>query len=112
MIDVKNLNKTYGEKEAAAQVLKHVSFSLEKGCFCSIVGPSGSGKSTLLNILGGLETADSGMITVDGAPVCGLSSRQELKYRREYLGFIFQFYNLIPNLTAYENIKVCGGSQQ
>ena len=71
MIDVKNLNKTYGEKEAAAQVLKHVSFSLEKGCFCSIVGPSGSGKSTLLNILGGLETADSGMITVDGAPVCG-----------------------------------------
>ena len=107
MIDVKNLNKTYGEKEAAAQVLKHVSFSLEKGCFCSIVGPSGSGKSTLLNILGGLETADSGMITVDGAPVCGLSSRQELKYRREYLGFIFQFYNLIPNLTAYENIKVC-----
>ena len=107
MIDVKNLNKTYGEKEAAAQVLNHVSFSLEKGCFCSIVGPSGSGKSTLLNILGGLETADSGMITVDGAPVCGLSSRQELKYRREYLGFIFQFYNLIPNLTAYENIKVC-----
>lgn len=107
MIDVKNLNKTYGEKAAAAQVLKHVSFSLEKGCFCSIVGPSGSGKSTLLNILGGLETADSGMITVDGAPVCGLSSRQELKYRREYLGFIFQFYNLIPNLTAYENIKVC-----
>ena len=107
MIDVKNLNKTYGEKEAAAQVLKHVSFSLEKGCFCSIVGPSGSGKSTLLNILGGLETADSGMITVDGAPVCGLSSRQELKYRREYLGFIFQFYNLVPNLTVKENIQVC-----
>lgn len=106
MIDVKNLNKTYGEKEAAAQVLKHVSFSLEKGCFCSIVGPSGSGKSTLLNILGGLETADSGMITVDGAPVCGLSSRQELKYRREYLGFIFQFYNLIPNLTALENVEL------
>jgi len=106
MIDVKNLNKTYGEKEAAAQVLKHVSFSLEKGCFCSIVGPSGSGKSTLLNILGGLETADSGMITVDGAPVCGLSSRQELKYRREYLGFIFQFYNLMQNLTALENVEL------
>lgn len=107
MIDVKAVVKTYGEKEAKAVVLNKVSFSLEEGCFCSIIGPSGSGKSTLLNIIGGLESADEGQILVEGKNILGLSRKESLAYRRDLLGFIFQFYNLIPNLTVYENIKTC-----
>ncbi len=107
MINVKNIIKTYGEREAKATVLNDVSFSLEKGCFCSVIGPSGSGKSTLLNIIGGLESADSGQVTVQGRDIVNLNRRDSLEYRRDLLGFVFQFYNLIPNLTAYENIKVC-----
>ena len=106
MIDVKNLNKTYGEKEAAAQVLKHVSFSLEKGCFCSIVGPSGSGKSTLLNIIGGIENADGGSISIEGEKLADMKEKKLSQYRRKHLGYIFQMYNLIPNLTVRENIEV------
>lgn len=106
-LEVKNLKKNYGEGGSFIEVLKGVDLSVEKGIMCVIQGVSGSGKSTLLNCIGGLEECDFGSIMVDGMEICGLSSDKLSNYRRENLGFIFQFYNLVPNLTVRENIQVC-----
>lgn len=106
-LEVKNVKKSYGEGGSYMQVLKGVSVGVNQGEMCVIQGTSGSGKSTLLNCIGGLDTMDSGSIQVDGMEIAGLGSDALLKYRRENLGYIFQFYNLIPNLTVRENIQVC-----
>ena len=104
---VKDLHKSYGEGGSYAQVLKGVSIKGSKGEMCVIQGTSGSGKSTLLNCIGGLDEIDSGVVSVDGTLVQGLKGERLSDYRRDNLGFIFQFYNLVPNLTVRENIQVC-----
>ena len=106
-LEVKNLKKSYGEGGSFAQVLNGVFVSVSQGDMCVIQGASGSGKSTLLNCIGGLDLMDSGSIQVDGKEIYGLSQDELSDYRRENLGFIFQFYNLVPNLTVRENIQVC-----
>lgn len=106
-LEVKDLKKSYGEGGGYVQVLKGITAGVEQGEMCVIQGTSGSGKSTLLNCIGGLDTVDSGSIVVDGQEVAGLNSKALSNYRREKLGFIFQFYNLVPNLTVKENIQVC-----
>lgn len=106
-LEVENLTKIYGQGDSRATVLKGITTGVEKGEMCVIQGPSGSGKSTFLNCIGGLEIPESGTIRVDGREITGLSSRKLLDYRREKLGFIFQFYNLVPDLTIRENIEVC-----
>ena len=106
-LEIRDLKKSYGEGNSYTQVLRGVTTGIERGVICAILGPSGSGKSTLLNCIGGLETADSGEIMVDGADICKLRPAELSEYRREKLGFVFQFYNLVPNLTVKENIQVC-----
>lgn len=106
-LEVKNLKKSYGKDQSYIQVLKGVNTSVQKGQMCVIQGTSGSGKSTLLNCIGGLDEMDSGSVTVDGQEIFGLKPAQLSDYRRDNLGFIFQFYNLVPNLTVRENIRVC-----
>lgn len=106
-VEVKNLKKSYGNGEGYVQVLKGINTGVEQGKMCVIQGTSGSGKSTLLNCIGGLDTIDSGSIVVDGKEIAGLSQDALADYRRDNLGFIFQFYNLVPNLTVKENIQVC-----
>ena len=106
-LEVKNVKKSYGQDGSYIQVLKGVNTSVEKGQMCVIQGTSGSGKSTLLNCIGGLDTMDSGSVIVDGKEIFGLSPKKLSDYRRESLGFIFQFYNLVPNLTVRENIRIC-----
>lgn len=106
-LNIKDLKKSYGEGGSYIQVLKGVSAAIEKGTMCVIQGTSGSGKSTLLNCIGGLDLVDSGSIMVDGKEIAGLKPEALADYRRENLGFIFQFYNLVPNLTVRENIQVC-----
>jgi len=103
---VKNLNKSYGTSENKISVLKDISFSLKKGSLCTLLGPSGSGKSTLLNAIGGLEKSDSGSIEINECEISSLKQNALSNFRRKYLGFIFQFYNLIPDLTVTENIQV------
>ena len=105
-LEVKDLKKSYGEGGGYVQVLKGITAGVEQGEMCVIQGTSGSGKSTLLNCIGGLDTVDSGSIVVDGQEVAGLNSKALSNYRREKLGFIFQFYNLVPNLTALENVEL------
>ena len=105
-IEIKGAKKQYGTGEAAVFALDGVDFSLEKGKICVILGPSGSGKSTLLNMIGGLDSLDSGEITVDGQNITGLSKKALTAYRKQNVGFIFQFYNLIPDLTVEENVQV------
>jgi len=106
-LEVKNVKKSYGENGSYVQVLKGVNTSLDKGQMCVIQGTSGSGKSTLLNCIGGLDVMDSGSIKVDGTEIFGMKNDVLSDYRRDNLGFIFQFYNLVPNLTVMENIQVC-----
>lgn len=106
-LEVKGLKKSYGEGGSYAEVLKGADLSVEKGAMCVIQGASGSGKSTLLHCIGGLDEADSGSVSVDGMEICGLPPEELSDYRRANLGFIFQFYNLVPNLTVTENIQVC-----
>lgn len=106
-IEIKNLEKYYGEKENRKRILNQISFSIKKESMCVILGPSGSGKSTLLNIIGGLESIDGGDVTVDGISLSGCSESKLDDYRRDKLGFIFQSYNLIPNLTVRENVEIC-----
>ncbi len=106
-LEVRGLCKSYGADEARVEVLRSVSASLEKGEICVLLGPSGSGKSTFLNIVGGLESADAGSIRVGDMPVTELSANDLVEYRRRELGFVFQFYNLVPDLTVTENIEVC-----
>jgi len=106
-LEIKDVKKSYGSDGSFVQVLKGVNTGVEKGQMCVIQGTSGSGKSTLLNCIGGLDVMDSGSILVDGKEIFGLKGNKLSDYRRDNLGFIFQFYNLIPNLTVKENIQVC-----
>lgn len=104
---VDSLTKEYISGESKFLALDNVSFSVSKGEIAVILGPSGSGKSTLMNIIGGLERATSGSVQIDGKEIISLNSKELALYRRNYVGFVFQFYNLIPNLTVRENIEVC-----
>lgn len=106
-LQVKDVKKSYDKDTSYVQVLKRISTGLERGQMCVIQGTSGSGKSTLLNCIGGMDTMDSGSITVDGKEIFGLKPAQLSDYRRDNLGFIFQFYNLVPNLTVRKNIQIC-----
>lgn len=106
-LEVSGVKKSYGEGGSYVQVLKGINTGVEKGQMCVIQGTSGSGKSTLLNCIGGLDNMDSGSVKVDGTEIFGMTSDQLADYRRDNLGFIFQFYNLVPNLTVRENIQVC-----
>ena len=106
-LEIRDVKKSYGKDTSYIQVLKGVTTSVEKGQMCVIQGTSGSGKSTLLNCIGGLDTMDSGSVKVEGKEIFGLKPRELSDYRRDNLGFIFQFYNLVPNLTVRENIQVC-----
>ena len=103
---LEGIRKAYGGKENRVEVLKGIDLTLERGEFCVLLGPSGSGKSTLLNIIGGIDTADSGTITIGQASIGAMKEKELTRYRREHLGYIFQMYNLIPNLTVRENIEV------
>ena len=105
-VQLKDVCKDYRSEEIYVRASDHVSFEIEKGEFAIIVGPSGAGKTTVLNLLGGMDTCDSGEIIVDGRRVDGLSGRELTRYRREDIGFVFQFYNLVQNLTAVENIEL------
>lgn len=105
-IEGKNLVKKYGKGDAMVWALNHADFEIGKGEIAVILGPSGSGKSTLLNILGGLDTSDEGSITVDGEKLSDMSQKALEKYRRNDLGFVFQSYNLTPDLTALENVEM------
>ena len=106
-LEVKNIKKSYWENGSYMEVIKGISTSIEKGQICAILGPSGSGKSTFLNLIGGLDEIDFGSIKVDNKELFGLKQNELSEYRRENLGFVFQFYNLVPNLTVRENIEVC-----
>ena len=106
-LEIRNVKKSYGSGGSYVQVLKGVNTGVEKGQMCVIQGTSGSGKSTLLNCIGGLDVMDSGSIKVDGTEVFGMKNKTLSDYRRDNLRFIFQFYNLVPNLTVKENIQVC-----
>ena len=106
-LEVSDVKKSYGEGGSYIQVLKGVSLQVKQGDMCVIQGTSGSGKSTLLNCIGGLDTIESGSIKVDGTEIAGMKADELSDYRRDKLGFIFQFYNLVPNLTVKENIQVC-----
>jgi putative ABC transport system ATP-binding protein len=105
-IEVNNVKKTYRMGEVEIKALDNISFSIDKGEFVVVVGPSGAGKSTILNILGGMDTPTQGELVVDKNNISGYSSRELTTYRREDIGFVFQFYNLVQNLTAIENIEL------
>lgn len=105
-LTVEQLKKGYGEGDAHVTVLDSIDVAIEKGEICVLLGPSGSGKSTFLNLVGGLEHADAGRITVGGTCLTDLKDRELGEYRRSQLGFVFQFYNLISDLTVRENIEV------
>ncbi|MBR1853293.1 MAG: ATP-binding cassette domain-containing protein, partial [Lachnospiraceae bacterium] len=105
-IEVKNAVKQYGTGEAAVFALDNADFSLEEGKICVIMGPSGSGKSTLLNMIGGLDSLDSGELIVAGLNITNFSKKELTNYRQKNIGFVFQFYNLIADLTVEENIQV------
>jgi putative ABC transport system ATP-binding protein len=105
-LELQNIKKSYGEGGSRVEVLKDISLSVEKGEFVVLLGPSGSGKSTLLNIIGGIDTADSGKIIIREKSMSDMDEKALTAYRREHLGYIFQMYNLIPNLTVRENIEV------
>ena len=106
-LQVKDVKKYYGVGENRVEVLKGIQCSVEEGQICVLLGPSGSGKSTLLNIIGGIESMDSGSMSIDGKEMSRMTKKELSEYRRETLGFVFQFYNLVPNLTVKENIEVC-----
>ena len=106
-LTIDGLTKSYGTGEARTQVLRGISTNIDRGEICVLFGPSGSGKSTFLNMVGGLEPADEGRIVVNGTDITKLRDRELVEYRRRELGFIFQFYNLVPDLTIRENIEVC-----
>ena len=105
-LQLKNINKSFGKGDNLVHVIKDISCSIEKGKICVLLGPSGSGKSTLLNIIGGLETIDDGSIVINNQPMTKMNEKGLSLYRRNHLGYIFQSYNLISNLTVKENIEV------
>ena len=106
LIEVSNLRKSYGQGDNRVDVLKGIDCKIKRGSICTLLGPSGSGKSTFLNILGGIEPFEEGSLIVDGLELKNLSKKDLLQYRRDKLGFVFQFYNLVSNLTLKENIEV------
>ncbi|MDD6038883.1 MAG: ABC transporter ATP-binding protein [bacterium] len=106
VLEVNGLTKEYGQGESRVVALDHVSFSVEKGEFVAIIGASGSGKSTLMNLIGGIDTPTSGSVTIDGVNISGMREDELAIFRRRNLGMIYQFYNLIPTLTAEENIAL------
>ena len=105
-VTFENVSKIYRMGEVSIRAVDHINFSISKGEFVVIVGPSGAGKTTVLNMLGGMDSASEGAITVDGALISGYSPRQLTTYRRYDIGFVFQFYNLVQNLTALENVEL------
>lgn len=105
-LEIHDLKKSYGEDSNRVDVLKGINFSVDRGETCVLLGPSGSGKSTLLNIIGGIDSADSGDICINGERTADMKEKRLTVYRRKHLGYIFQMYNLIPNLTVRENIEV------
>ena len=105
-IEFENVIKTYGQGQGAVNALDGVTFHVNKGEFCILLGESGAGKTTLLNMLGGMDTITSGKITFDSRDVSNLTKSELVEYRRHDVGFVFQFYNLIPNLTALENVEI------
>lgn len=105
-LEIKNIKKHFGEGESRVEVLKGIDIEIEKGEFCVLFGPSGSGKSTLLNIIGGIDAADEGYISINGEKTADMNEKALTLYRRKHLGYIFQMYNLIPNLNIKENIEV------
>ena len=107
-IIVKDVSKIYGENSNKVIANDAISFDIDKGEFVVILGPSGAGKSTLLNIIGGMDNASKGSISIFGKEIVGLSEAELTRYRREDIGFVFQFYNLIPNLTVLENVELAG----
>ncbi len=106
VLTVRNLTKTYGKGDTAVTALKNVSFQVNKGEFIAIIGSSGSGKSTLMNLIGGIDRPSSGTVTIDGKDIYSLDESQRAIFRRRNIGMVFQFYNLIPTLTAEENIML------
>lgn len=105
-LEIQGIKKSFGEGDSLVEVLKGIDLSVEKGEFCVLLGPSGSGKSTLLNIIGGIDRANAGSITINGEKTEDMNEKRLTLYRRKHLGYIFQMYNLIPNLTVQENIEV------
>ncbi len=105
-LEINQIRKSFGEGDSRVDVLKGIDLQIEKGEFCVLLGPSGSGKSTLLNIIGGIDQADSGDIRILNERMADMNERKLTQYRRKHLGYIFQLYNLIPNLTVRENIEV------
>lgn len=104
-LEIRGLKRTFGSGDTKQEVLRGINFSVSKGEFCVLLGPSGSGKSTLLNILGGIDSADSGEIIINGDKLADLDEKALTNYRRRHLGYVFQMYNLIPNLNVKENIE-------
>ncbi len=105
-LTVKDLKKSYGSTSNKVEVLKGINFEVEKGEICVLLGPSGSGKSTLLNIIGGIDDADLGYVSIDSEKTKDMKEKELTRYRRKHLGYVFQMYNLIPNLNVNENIEV------
>ena len=105
-LEIKNLKKSFGTQANRTEVLKGIDFAVEKGEICVLLGPSGSGKSTLLNIIGGIDNADEGYISINGERTVDMNEKSLTRYRRRHLGYVFQMYNLIPNLNVKENIEV------
>lgn len=105
-LEINDLKKSYGNDSNRVEVLKGISFSIERGEICVLLGPSGSGKSTLLNVIGGIDAADSGYVAINGERTVDMKEKVLTRYRRKHLGYVFQMYNLIPNLNVKENIEV------
>lgn len=105
-LEIKGIKKAYGQGENRAEVLKGIDIEIQKGEICALLGPSGSGKSTLLNIIGGIDNADEGYISINGEKIADMNEKQLTLYRRKHLGYVFQMYNLIPNLNIKENVEV------
>ncbi len=105
-LEISDLKKSFGQGDSRVQVLKGINLNVEKGEICVLLGPSGSGKSTLLNIIGGIDSPDSGSVSIHGEKMMDMTEKRLTRYRREHLGYVFQMYNLIPNLNIKENIEV------
>ncbi len=105
-IEINNIKKHFGEGDSRVNVLNGINIEIEKGEICVLLGPSGSGKSTLLNIIGGIDNADEGYISINGEKIADMNEKRLTQYRRRHLGYVFQMYNLIPNLNIKENVEV------